>query len=534
MMSRPITESQAQRDVAQLGVWSPVLIALAVSLGVALLALWQTAAGLIALWANSDAYGHGFFIAPIALYLIWRRRETLAVLEPRPTPVGLLVMFAACLAWLVGQAAGIVLLSQLAFVTILQWLVVTILGWRVAKSLLFPLLYLYLMVPFGDFLIPFLQDLTAIAVVKSLQVFGIPVFSDGVLLSIPTGSFEIAEACAGLRFMTAIFALGLVYAHLVYRSWRRRVAFMILAIIGTIVANSIRALSIILLAYVTDHALAIGADHIVYGWVFLSLTMAVLFLLGLAFRDQPVNVSSDTGPGLSHQQDLHQPSTSRLIACALGTVMLVVATSGYASQIEPPFERSRPVALEAPGAEHPWVREDVSEPPDWYPIYLNNDSEQFVRYRSGDRTAELYLAFYAAQRQGAEIVNAGNKLAAGSEWLRLEDVIVDIKFADEELPCLGTIIQDSSGQKRLVVRWFWVAGHATASPALAKFMQARAVILNQSSSAAAILVSASMEDDVETAISIVQSLVAAIPSLDAILAEAAAQNVSPAESGSAL
>ncbi|MEE8244526.1 MAG: archaeosortase/exosortase family protein, partial [Pseudomonadales bacterium] len=116
------------------------MAALGVSFGVVLLALWQTTAGLVALWADSDAYGHGFFIAPIAVWLIWRRREKLAVLAPQPTPVGLLVMFAACAAWSIGQVAGIVLLSQLAFVAILQSVVLTIVGWRVVASLLFPLL----------------------------------------------------------------------------------------------------------------------------------------------------------------------------------------------------------------------------------------------------------------------------------------------------------------------------------------------------------------------------------------------------------
>ncbi len=519
-MARPISESQTHREGAEFGVWPFTLAALGVSLGVMLLALWQTTAALVALWAHSDAYGHGFFIAPIAAWLIWRRREKLAVLAPQPAPVGLLVMFAACVAWLIGQAAGIVLLSQLAFVAILQSVILTMVGWRVVAGLLFPLLYLYLMVPFGDFLIPHLQDLTAVAVVESLRMLGIPVFIDGILLSIPTGSFEISEACAGLRFMIAIFALGLVYAHLVYQSWRRRVAFMVLAMIVTLVASSLRALGIVYLAYVTNHEVAIGVDHLVYGWVFLSLVMLVLFLLGLTFRDRHVDVFQDTGPEPSHRQDRYQPPNALLVSCAIGTLLLVVATASYASRIEQPLEQSRPVALETPSAEPPWVQEHVSQT-DWRPAYVNTDGELLVRYRSGDRTADLYLAFYAVQRQSAEVVNARNKLAADNQWVRLEDVSVDIELAGKELKCLGTIIQDISGRKRLVVRWFWIGGRATASPVLAKLFQVQAVILDQTHAAAAVLVSVPMEDDVETAMNTVRSLVAALPSLEATLARAA-------------
>jgi EpsI family protein len=363
-------------------------------------------------------------------------------------------------------------------------------------------------------------------------MLGIPVFIDGIMLSIPTGSFEISEACAGLRFMIAIFALGLVYAQLVYQSWQRRIAFMVLAIIVTLVANSLRALGIVYLAYVTNHEVAIGADHLVYGWVFLSLVMLVLFLLGLTFRDRHVDVFHDTGPEPSHRQDRYHPPNALLVSCALGTLLLVVATSSYASRTERPIEQSRPVALETPSVEPPWVQEYVSQS-DWRPVYVNNNDELLVRYRSGDRTADLFLAFYAAQRQGAEVINARNKVAVDNQWVRLENVNVDLEFAGTDLEGLGTIIQDIRGHKRLVVRWFWIAGRATASPVLAKLFQVQAVILDQTRAAAAVLVSVPMEEDVETAMNTARSLVAALPSLEVTLARAAGLSAVSSESSPA-
>ena len=45
------------------------------------------------------------------------------------------------------------------------------------------------LVPFGEFLVPRLQDFTAAVVVLGLKLVGIPVFVDGVFITIPSGNF---------------------------------------------------------------------------------------------------------------------------------------------------------------------------------------------------------------------------------------------------------------------------------------------------------------------------------------------------------
>ncbi len=518
-MVGPIAKSRTHDGRLGLGDWSLPLAALALCLATATIAFWDTLASLVILWANSDAYGHGFFIVPIAAYLIWRRRDLVMTLESRPAPLGLVLTLAACLVWLVSEAAAIALVSQLAFVAILQSLVLTILGWRVVAVLLFPLAYLYLMVPFGDFLIPSLQDLTAEAVVRMLRVLDIPVFIDGIFLSIPTGNFEIAEACAGLRFMIATVVLGLVYAHLVYESLWRQVLFMALAIVVTIVANWLRALGIVVVAYATDHEVAVGVDHLVYGSVFLSIVILILFLLGLTFRDREIEPSEvNSGQPPITTTSFH-PSGRVLATSALGAMILLAVTSVYAAQITGKADRAYHVTLEAPTIAPPWVRRE-GPGSDWSPEYVNADRELLARYRSEEKVADLYVAFYADQREGAEVVNIANKPANGERWARLEDTQVDLSLGGDAVSGIGTVLQSADGSKRLVVRWFWVDGVFTASPQVAKLIQVRAIVLDRQRAAAAILISAPFEEDVETAAETLRSVVAAMPNLEATLNEA--------------
>ena len=151
-----------------------------------------------------------------------------------------------------------------------QVMVLGVLGWRLYRLLLGPFLYLFLLVPSGEFLVPSLQDITTKFVVWLLALFQVPTFSDGIVISIPEGDFIVAEACAGLRFLITSIAFAVFFSMMVYRSWWRRAAFLSLSVIVPVFANGVRTWGIIELAHRTNDVTAIEADHVIYGWSFFS------------------------------------------------------------------------------------------------------------------------------------------------------------------------------------------------------------------------------------------------------------------------
>ena len=248
---------------------------------------------MISLW-RYGAYSHGYLIFPISAYLVWRRRHILFQIEVGASFWALLAVVGLCFAWLVGELGDANLIRQAAAVALVPVLVWAVLGMNVARALMFPLGFLFFAVPAGSSLIPMLQDFTAWFTVSGLHLTGIPAVLEGRRIYISSGVWEVAEACSGLRYLISSIALGTLFAYLIYKSWIRRFLFVAASIVVPIVANGVRAYSIVLLAHRVNHNLAVGVDHIIYGWIFFAFIMLLLFILGFRWHETPLNDSASS------------------------------------------------------------------------------------------------------------------------------------------------------------------------------------------------------------------------------------------------
>ncbi len=259
-------------------------------------------------WVESTAYNHCFLVIPIAAWLVWDRSASLRGMKAAPIPLAALLALPLGAVWLAAERLGIMEGRQLVAITLLEVLFFAVLGRALYLAVLGPLLYLYFLVPFGAFLTPHLQDVTTWFTRHGLEIIGIPAYIDGYTIEIPEGTFFVAEACAGLRFLIASIAFGALYAIVMYRSPWRRLAFIGASIVVPIVANGIRALGIVVLGHILGSAEAAAADHLVYGWIFFSIVILLLTLVGLPFRE-------DTLAG----REASPPASPRLGTPRLGT-----------------------------------------------------------------------------------------------------------------------------------------------------------------------------------------------------------------------
>jgi exosortase len=207
--------------------WWPALILIGVASLVFGVVFQQEITGAVRVWIDSTAYNHCFLVLPLAGFLLWERRSTISSLSPYPALWPLLMMPLLSAIWLVAAVLDIQEGRQLAMVAMFQAVLLTALGSYLYRQLLAPFLFLFFLVPSGAFLVPSLQTITAEIAIAGLQFFNIPVFSDGYMIEIPEGPFEIAEACAGLRFLIASIVFGCFFAVVMYRkrvacSWHNR------------------------------------------------------------------------------------------------------------------------------------------------------------------------------------------------------------------------------------------------------------------------------------------------------------------------
>ncbi len=246
---------------------------------------WRTAESIVAIWYRSETFAHGFLIVPISVYLIWARRREIATIAPAPDWLGFVLLAGAGLAWLVAAAGQVQVVQQYALVAMIIASVIAVVGRKVALALAFPLGFLFLGVPIGEALIPPLMDWTADFTVTALQITGIPVFREGTFFTIPSGNWSVVEGCSGLRYLIASITVGALYAYLNYRVLWKRILFVVLSIVVPILANGFRAYMIVMIAHLSDMKLALGVDHLIYGWVFFGLVMLLLFWVGSYWRD---------------------------------------------------------------------------------------------------------------------------------------------------------------------------------------------------------------------------------------------------------
>ncbi|MBS0327164.1 MAG: archaeosortase/exosortase family protein, partial [Proteobacteria bacterium] len=123
--------------------WPRALATLAIVEVAIIIAYFSTAATMVATWARTETFAHGFVILPISLWLVWRRRAEVASMAPRPSWIAMPAMALVGFVWLLGHVAAVNALDEFAFVGLLVLSVPAVLGVTVTRAVLFPLGFLF-------------------------------------------------------------------------------------------------------------------------------------------------------------------------------------------------------------------------------------------------------------------------------------------------------------------------------------------------------------------------------------------------------
>jgi exosortase A len=282
---------------------------------------WGTVSTMVDVWSHSRTFAHGFLVLPACLYLIWCYRGRLSSVRPTPSGWGLLALMLTGSGWFVTYQMDVRVGQQLAVIAMFPGLMWTILGTQVVRTLAVPLGFLIFALPIGTAMEPWLQDVTATFIVGGLRLIGIPVNVEGYVVTIPSGTWEVARDCAGLRYILPGLALGYLYAAITYRHWAQRLRFLLLCLSLLIVANGFRAYAIIVAGHL---GIAEGTDHRVFSYTIYGVTILALFWLGSQWkesgpRERPIEKAwaADNMPGLSQIVLAALVSTSLLALISL-------------------------------------------------------------------------------------------------------------------------------------------------------------------------------------------------------------------------
>jgi exosortase A len=439
---------------------------------------------MVATWLRSDNFAHGFLIAPISIWLMWDKRDEMAQCHLEGAWLPVVLMLPVSLVWMAGTLVDVAVVRQLAFVTTLILGIWAVVGTPMARVLAFPLGFLFFSVPVGEGLVYPMMSFTADFTVTLLRATGIPVYREGTFFSIPSGDWSVVEACSGVRYLTASITLGVLYAYLTYTRLWKRLLFTAFAIVVPVIGNGLRAYLIVMLAHLSDMKLAVGVDHLIYGWVFFGFIVFVLFFVGSFWRDAPEERAPTLGAGTVGRVGR---------GLAIGGTALVIAASGpvlvWSAEY---FARTgSAVGLTAPAGRFGW---DVSEgsPWDWRPRVVGTDRDLYRFYASPDRPVGLYIGLYDSQRQGAELVSSANQMVVENDpiWSEKGRAVRSLDLPGGSLEVAQHQLGRRSGERLLVWNWYQVGDWQGANPYLAKVIDAGRRLLDQRSDGALIAVAA--------------------------------------------
>ncbi|HTO40741.1 MAG TPA: exosortase A [Rhizomicrobium sp.] len=416
---------------------------------------WPMVSAALNVYWVSPTFSHCYLIVPISAYLVWTRRASLAHVRPTVFLPALILIVPLAAVWFVGHLMAINEAQQFMLMAMVQVAMLAIFGWPVYRVLMFPALFLFFLVPTGEYLIAPLQTFTTHFITTFLSLIGIPFYAEGTIIELANGRYQVEEACAGLRFLIATIALGVLFAHLNYNKWRKIILFMIACFVVPVIGNGFRALGIVLLAHYSDNTIAVGFDHLVYGWGFSVVIMLVLFYFGSRFRD-------DFSASVPPMQSAPPASAATVLLAGVVTAAVVCAAPALAT-----WRENRPLSIDASAFAEPhysgWVISDASGT--WAPQFFGEDAKfafSLNRNVFTNPAVDVHVYYYGRARHGHTLIESTNKMWSEETWNATSSARLNANIGTVSAPFVE--LQLASNMQRRIVWWtYWARGTFTTS-----------------------------------------------------------------------
>ena len=263
-------------------------LTLALLLGASVVVGWQTLLATFLLALRDDQYTHILLILPLSATLIFLDWPSLRGLISPAVGAGCVLMGIAvgsgvCTIWGLRFLRADELLSIRMLALVLFWIgaCVLCLGSRVARALIFPLCFLFWLVPIPavllNVIINLLQQGSALSAHWLFTAFGIPVSQDGVILTIPGLTVEVAQECSSIRSSSMLLVTTMFLTQVLLRTIWRKALLVAIAVPLSVAKNGLRIFVIAMLGTRVDPGYLTGRLHHQGGIIFFGAALIIVF-----------------------------------------------------------------------------------------------------------------------------------------------------------------------------------------------------------------------------------------------------------------
>jgi EpsI family protein len=429
-----------------------VAVAVTLVFVIAVGASWPTWVSLARAWLESATYSHGWLVAVVAA--AWIAGRLRAAPQSAPATSSWLAWPAlvfSVLLWLIAFKAHSSIGQQVVAPAIVWLSLATAFGPAFAARFLAPLAYLYLAIPIWDLLLPVLQRMASWFVERALAGIGVPAFIEGTFVYLPAGTFEVAEGCAGLRYLLVALSTAALLSAVRGFDAARTGLFLAFTAAVAVAMNWIRILIIVLAGHATgmQHYL-VSREHVSFGWALFAVALGVVVFVGAR--------SAASAPAAPRSPAPARPSllARAAVVATLGLLPLAIA-------LPPTGGVSRASGLALPRLSGTWEGPHPAAST-WQPTFVGASASARAAYYSGARVVEVYVAEYATQERGRELVSSSNTFWQ-AEWAARDTGTGSFGLPSRQ----RTRVVDAPDGGRWVVTYFYsVGGLRTGSPVLAQ------------------------------------------------------------------
>jgi len=267
-----------------------------------------------------------------------------------------------------------------------------------------------------------------------------------------------------------------------------------------IVANWLRAYLIVMLGHLSGNKIAVGVDHLIYGWLFFGVVITIMFVIGARWSE-PEAAPSGAADKLA-VREWSAGSSAAFGGMLLACVAAVSLPPLWAGAIQRNQASAAEPAFALPKRLGDWQSDGGSPAQRWRPRFINPSVEAAQTYVFDDKKVGVFVAYYRGQGPGRELVSSRNVLVSSQdrEWNQVATGRRTLQLDAQSLTLgtaelLGPAGPGAVNRPQLRV-WttYWVNGRMVHSDAAAKWHSALALLTGRPDDAAAIVLYADVEE----------------------------------------
>ncbi|MFH1097169.1 MAG: exosortase/archaeosortase family protein [Candidatus Desantisbacteria bacterium] len=235
---------------------------------------------------NDSNYSHGFLIPFVCLWLVWQMRDDLKKIVVSSAKCGVWVIVAGLIIHLGALSVKVDFISALSMIMVIVGIILHLFGWKMMRALVFPVGFLFFMIPFPDvftiFLTYKLKMLATHGSVSVVNLIGIHCVAEGAKIILPDTFLEVGAPCSGIRSLISLLALGALFAYLLNISMVRRIVVFLSTIPIALFSNVVRIVLLCLVAHIYGKEAAIPGSffHDFAGFLVFVVAFACLYGVG--------------------------------------------------------------------------------------------------------------------------------------------------------------------------------------------------------------------------------------------------------------